>query len=137
MHMYVVNRDIAPSRRQMRALTGYSMGAGVAIQTAIRHPEVAGRLVLVSPTIATSGEYPEIRASFASLPQMAPAIGKNIAKSPLGALYPKRDWETVMRKTGEMNQPEHDWSDGFSKLACPALMIYADADSVRPQAISD
>jgi pimeloyl-ACP methyl ester carboxylesterase len=116
---------------------GYSMGAGVAVQTAIRHPEVVGRLVLVSPTIATSGEYPEIRESFAALPQMAPAIGKNIAQSPLRALYPKRDWETVMRKTGEMNQPEHDWSDGFGKLTGPVLMIFADADSVRPQAISD
>jgi pimeloyl-ACP methyl ester carboxylesterase len=116
---------------------GYSMGAGVAVQTAIRHPQVVGRLALVSPTIATSGEYPEIRATFAALPKMASAIGKNIAQSPLGALYPKRDWATVMRKTGEMNQPEHDWSDGFGKLTGPVLMIFADADSVRPQAISD
>jgi pimeloyl-ACP methyl ester carboxylesterase len=116
---------------------GYSMGAGIAVQTAIRHPEIVGRLVLVSPTIATNGEYPEVRGSFDGLAQMAPMIGKNIAASPLGALYPNRNWEVVMRKTGEMNQPAHDWSAGFAKAAGPVLMIFADADSVKPQAISD
>ncbi|MEP7241444.1 MAG: alpha/beta hydrolase [Devosia sp.] len=117
-------------------LMGYSMGAGVAIEAGIRHPEMVGRLVLVSPTVATSGEYPEIRAAFDALPGMAPAIGKGIAQSPLGTLYPDRNWETVMRKTGEMNQPAHDWSDGFARLEGPVLMIYADADSIRPEAIS-
>lgn len=116
---------------------GYSMGAGVAIQTAIRHPELVNRLVLISATVATSGEYPEIRASFDALPQMAAAIGDNIKKSPLGTLYPDRNWATVMRKTGEMNQPPHDWSEGFAKIAGPVLMIYADADSIQPKAIAD
>jgi pimeloyl-ACP methyl ester carboxylesterase len=116
---------------------GYSMGAGVAIQTAIRHPEIVNRLVLVSPTIATNGEYPEIRASFDGMAQMADAIGSNIAKSPLAALYPKRDWAIVMRKTGEMNRAAHDWSAAFAKIAGPVLMVFADADSIRPQAISD
>ncbi|WP_439602766.1 alpha/beta fold hydrolase [Devosia sp.] len=118
-------------------IMGYSLGAGVAIQTAIRHPDVVGRLVLVSPTVATSAEYPEIRAAFDALPQMAAAIGKNIAGSPIGALYPQRDWEVVMRKTGEMNQPQHDWSADFSRIAGPVLMIFADADTVRPTAIAD
>jgi pimeloyl-ACP methyl ester carboxylesterase len=116
---------------------GYSMGAGVAIQTAIRHPEAVGRLVLVSPTVDTNGEYPEIRVAFAQMPQMAAAIGQGIEGSPLGALYPERDWETVMLKTGEMNQPEHDWSDGFAEVAGPVLMIFADADSIKPEAIAD
>lgn len=115
---------------------GYSMGAGVAVQTAIRHPELVGRLVLVSPTIATSGEYPEIRAAFDALPGMAAAIGQNLAQSPLATLYPDRDWETVMRKTGEMNQAEHEWSEGFAKIAGPVLTIFADADSIRPESIA-
>lgn len=116
---------------------GYSMGAGVSVQAAVRHPELVSRLVLVSPTIATGGEYPEIRASFDGLAQMADAIGSNIAKSPLAALYPKRDWAVVMRKTGEMNRPAHDWSADFAKIGGPVLMIFADADSIRPQAVSD
>jgi len=64
-------------------------------------------------------------------------IGPNIAQSPLGTLYPDRDWEVVMRKTGEMNQPAHDWSAGFAKIAGPVLMIFADADSVRTTSIAD
>ena len=116
---------------------GYSTGAGVAIQTAIRHPDAVERMVLVSATVVADGEYPEIRAAFDQLPEMAAAIGENIAKSPLGTLYPDRDWETVMRKTGESNQPLHDWSDGFAKIEGPILMIYADADSIKPGAIAD
>ena len=116
---------------------GYSTGAGVAIQTAIRHPDVVGRLVLVSPTVAAEGEYPEVRGAFVQMPQMAAAIGEAIAKSPLGTLYPDRNWETVMRKTGEMHLPEHDWSDGFAEIAGPVLMIFADADSIKTEAIAD
>jgi pimeloyl-ACP methyl ester carboxylesterase len=116
---------------------GYSTGAGVAIQTAIRHPDAVGRLVLVSATVAADGEYPEIRAAFDQLPQMAAAIGQNIAQSPLAALYPDRNWETVMRKTGENNRKARDWSEGFATIAGPVLMIYADADSIRPAAIAD
>ncbi len=39
---------------------GYSMGAGVVFQFAIRHPERVRRLVLVSAGYATDGFYPEM-----------------------------------------------------------------------------
>jgi pimeloyl-ACP methyl ester carboxylesterase len=38
---------------------GFSLGAGVAMQTAIRHPEVVDRLVVVSATMKQDGFYPE------------------------------------------------------------------------------
>src|SRR5689334_24070526 len=39
-------------------LFGYSMGAGVALQIAIRHPDVARKLVLASVTYTMSGFHP-------------------------------------------------------------------------------
>src|SRR5689334_570480 len=41
---------------------GYSMGGGAALQTAIRHPEVVRKLVVVSCPMRRDGWYPEIVA---------------------------------------------------------------------------
>jgi pimeloyl-ACP methyl ester carboxylesterase len=41
---------------------GYSLGGGVALQTAIRHPEVVRKLVVVSTPFERDGWYPEILA---------------------------------------------------------------------------
>src|SRR5262249_58871424 len=40
-------------------VAGYSFGGGVALQTAIRHPEVVDHLVVMSSVMAHSGFYPE------------------------------------------------------------------------------
>src|SRR6266851_2412040 len=42
---------------------GYSLGGGVATFTAIRHPEVVGKLVVVSTAIRRNAFYPEILRS--------------------------------------------------------------------------
>lgn len=111
---------------------GYSLGAGVGLQLAIRHPERVTRLVAISMAFrAEGGDYPEVRAAFAQMPAMAAAIGEQVAASPLGTLYPDVDWEVMFRKTGEMNQPAHDWSEGVAAITSPTLIIFADADSIR------
>src|SRR4029077_12315492 len=43
-------------------VVGYSLGAGVALQTAARHPAKVRRLVLVSGNIRPDAIYPEMRA---------------------------------------------------------------------------
>ena len=67
------------------------------------------------------------------MPDMAAEIGKQIAASPLAQLYPDVDWERVMRKSGLMNQPEHDWTEGIKAITAPILLVFADADSIRPE----
>lgn len=112
---------------------GYSLGAAVALQVAIRHPELVEKLVSVSVAFSTGGEYPEVRQAFAQMPGMAAAIGQQLAASPLAALYPDVDWETMMRKSGEMNQPERDWAEAIKTIRAPTLLVFADADSIRPE----
>jgi pimeloyl-ACP methyl ester carboxylesterase len=112
---------------------GYSLGAGVALQTAIRHPEVVNKLIVISMAFrADGGDYPEIRAAFESMPANAPALGQAIAASPLASLYPDVNWTTMMLKTGQMNQPSHDWSSDVAKISSPTLIMFADADSIMP-----
>jgi hypothetical protein len=38
-----------------------------------------------------------------------------------------------MRKTGEMNQHDHDWTEGIKTIKAPVLLVFADADSIRPE----
>src|SRR6266571_4464912 len=44
------------------AIMGFSLGGGVALRTAIQHPGVVERLVLVSTVVKREGWYPEMRA---------------------------------------------------------------------------
>src|SRR5215472_10338603 len=56
--------DIATFLRQIGVakadLFGWSLGAGVALQTAMRHPAVVRKLALASVTYQSSGLYPEL-----------------------------------------------------------------------------
>ena len=112
---------------------GYSLGAAVALQVAIRHRQLVEKLVAVSVAFRAGGDFPEVRQAFAEMPGMAAAIGQQLAASPLAQLYPDVDWETMMRKTGEMYQPDRDWSEGIKAITVPTLLVFADADSIRPE----
>lgn len=112
---------------------GYSLGAGVALQVAIRHPELVEKLVSISVDYRTDDDYPEVREAFRQLPAHAAEYGQQLANSPLGELYPDVDWERVFRKSGEMNEPESDWTKGIKAITVPTLLVFADADSIRPE----
>ncbi len=133
----VMADDVAAVLRQLgigRArFMGYSLGAGVALQVAIRHPELVEKLVSVSVAFGTNGNYPEVREAFAQLPAMAAEYGKQLAASPLAELFPDVDWEAVFRKSGEMGLPDYDWTEGIKAITAPTLLVFADADSIRPE----
>src|SRR5215469_6554349 len=46
---------------------GFSLGGGVGLQTAIRHPEMVRKLVLASTAYKRDGWYPEVLAGMASI----------------------------------------------------------------------
>ena len=108
---------------------GYSLGAGVALQTAIRHPEAVRKLVVVCEPCKRDGWYPEV---LASMDQMGPAIGEGMRHSPLAALYPNVNWATLFTKLGDLLRQDYDWSAGVAAIRAPVMLVFADADSVRP-----
>jgi len=112
---------------------GYSLGADVALQTAIRHPDVVDRLVLVSATMRKDGSYPEVVAAFNQLEANAATIGPGVKASPLGQAYPDVDWTNLFSKVGDLTKRPFDWSADVAKVQARTLLIFADADSIRPE----
>jgi pimeloyl-ACP methyl ester carboxylesterase len=112
---------------------GYSLGSGVALQTAIRHPDVVDRLVLVSGAMRKDGYYPEGVAALNQLEANAATIGPGVKASPLGQAYPDVDWTNLFRKVGELTKRPFDWSADVAKVRARTLLVFADADCIRPE----
>ena len=112
---------------------GYSLGSSVALQTAIRHPEVVDRLVLVSAAMKQDGFYPEVIAAFQQLENNAAKLGPGVKASPLGEAYPDVDWTKLFRKVGDLTKRPFDWSADVAKLKARTMLVFADADATRPE----
>lgn len=115
------------------SVMGYSSGALVALQTAIRHPRLVDKLIVISAAFRSDGYYPEVLEAFAQMPAAAPAIAARVSESPLASLYPDVNWETMFRKTGELAHRGHDWSASVTGIEAPTLLVFADADAIRPE----
>jgi pimeloyl-ACP methyl ester carboxylesterase len=119
------------------SVMGYSSGAFVALQIAIRHPELVDKLVVVSAAFRPDGYYPEVLQAFAQMPAAAPMIAADVSKSPLAILYPSVNWESMFRKTGELANRRYDWSASVAGIKAPTLLVFADADAIRPEHIAE
>lgn len=112
---------------------GYSLGSFVALQTAIRHPDVVDRLVLLAARMRQDDAYPEVVAAFNQLEANAAMIGAGVKASPLGQAYPDVDWTNLFRKVGDLTKRPFDWSADVAKLQARTLLVFADADYIRPE----
>ncbi len=109
---------------------GYSLGGGVALQTAIRHPESVRKLVVVSAPFKRDGFYPEVLAAMA---QMGPSGGEPMKQSPLARMYPNVNWVQLFSKLGDLLRKDYDWSKEVAAINPPTMIVFADADAVRPE----
>jgi pimeloyl-ACP methyl ester carboxylesterase len=112
---------------------GYSLGSDVALQTAIRHPDVVDRLVLVSGMMRKDGAYPEAVAALNQLEANAAMLGGSVKASRLGQAYPDVDWTNLFRKVGDLTKRPFDWSADVAKVRARTLLVFADADYMRPE----
>ena len=118
---------------------GYSLGAGAALRTAIQHPDLVRRLVIVSHPVRHDGWFPE---SLAGFDQMGPAFAEAMKQSPLYEIYSRvaprvEDWPVLVDKMGTMLRRDYDWSAEVEKITAPVMLVYGDADSVRPAHIAE
>ena len=114
-------------------VVGYSMGGGVAVRTAIRHPDLVKKLVVVSFACNRDGWYPEIRAGMA---QVSAAAAEPMKQTPMYQLYariaPKpEDWPVLLTKMGALLKQDYDWSKEVAAIRTPTLLVFGDADAVR------
>jgi len=115
-------------------LCGYSVGGGVALQTAIRHPDVVRKLVVVSAPYAHDGWYPEVRAGMRALNVEA---AKGMVGSPMHQAYvsvaPQPEaWPQLVTRLGRMVGQDYNWSKSVSAIKVPTMIVIGDADAVRP-----
>lgn len=114
---------------------GYSLGGGVALQTAIRHSDVVNRLVLVSTPFARDGMHPEFLAGQAA---MSAENAAALLETPMYQFYstvaPQPEaWAVLVGKVGELLRTDYDWSAALESLTVPTLIIAGDADMIPPQ----
>ncbi len=115
-------------------ILGYSLGGGVALQTAIRHPELLRKLIVVSTAFKSDNWYPEVRAGMRA---MNAAAAKIMIGSPPQQMYARvaprpEDWEKLVIKVGQLVSQDYDWSEGVKSIKMPAMVVVGDADAIRP-----
>jgi pimeloyl-ACP methyl ester carboxylesterase len=118
---------------------GYSLGGGVALQTAIRHGERVRKLVVVSTPFKRDGWYPELRAAMGqSSPETIEAMKQTPMYQLYAALAPRvEDWPVLHTKLGQLLRQDYDWSAAVARMQTPALLVCGDADGMPPAHLAE
>ena len=114
---------------------GYSMGGGVALQVAIRHPDRVGKLVVASASSSTRSDavYTEV---FAGIEQITPEV---FAGTPFFEEYTRiapdpAAFPELVAKLKDLDAQEFTWPDEQVRaITAPTMVVVGDADIVRPE----
>jgi pimeloyl-ACP methyl ester carboxylesterase len=118
-------------------LLGYSMGGGVAMQVAIRHPEKVRKVVSVSAVFRYDGW---VKESLDVFPQLTADIFKG---SPIESEYKRlsptpNEFPSFVKRVIAMDLKPYDFgADKLKATSAPFLFIHGDADGVRLDHISE
>jgi pimeloyl-ACP methyl ester carboxylesterase len=115
-------------------IMGYSLGGGVALQIAIRHPEVVNKLVVVSTPFRRNGFYPDILVQQAQVnANAAEALKQTPMYQMYASLAPRpQDWSRLLEKIGEAMKKDFDLSSEIKGIKATTLIIAGDADIFPP-----
>jgi pimeloyl-ACP methyl ester carboxylesterase len=115
-------------------ILGYSLGGGIALQTAARHPELIDRIVIASAAIRRNAFYPDILAQqehldgrMADMMKGTPMHELYHAIAPNPANFPQ-----LLDKIGAAMKNEFDFSNELASITAPTLIVAGDADMFPP-----
>jgi pimeloyl-ACP methyl ester carboxylesterase len=112
-------------------VVGYSMGGGIAIQIAIRHPGLVRRVVIASASFTSDGVH---AAAIEMFPSITPEA---FAGSPLEEAYLRiapnpDDFPKLVEKLTRLDTTPYAWpEDDIRAIAAPTLIVLGDSDIVR------
>jgi pimeloyl-ACP methyl ester carboxylesterase len=115
-------------------LVGYSLGGGVALQTAVKYPAKIRRLVVVSANITRDAIPPEMLAQQG---QVNAAAAEFMKDTPMYQEYKRvaprpQDFPRLLDKIGQSMAKDFDFSEDVRGLQVPTLIVAADADMAPP-----
>ena len=115
---------------QCADLMGYSQGGGVALQLAIRHSSLVGKLVSMSATFRKDGWYPSVADAINGL------TAKDFAGTPVEAAFKEHTpdaeaYEAYLEKMKVLNVDDQQISDEqMRSISAKTMVIIGDADGV-------
>lgn len=112
---------------------GYSMGAGIALQVAIRHPELVRKLVLASVSYTLGGLHPGLMEGLAEMkPEMM--FGSPWHEEYMRLAPKPEDFATLFAKKTAMDRGIQDIpAETIQAIKAPTLLIVGDSDIIRPE----
>lgn len=130
--------DIAALIKELKferaAVMGFSLGGAVALRTAIQHPDLVTRLVLVSTVCRRSGWFPEMTAG---MDAMGPETAEFLKQAPLYQDYVRiapdsSGWPALVTQVTSALKTDYDWSAEVAALPMPVMIVAGDADGLPP-----
>jgi len=115
-------------------VVGYSLGGGVALQTAVKYPNKIRRLVAASANIRRAAIPAEMLAQQGQVSASAFEFMKN---TPMYQDYARvaprpQDFPRLLDKMGEAMAKDFDLTEEVRGLQVPTLIVAADADMAPP-----
>ena len=112
-------------------VVGFSMGGGIALQMAIRHPDLVRRLVLISATFRSDGMH---AAALEMFPTITPEL---FAGSPIEEAYLRTapnpgDFPKLVEKLSRLDTSPYAWpEEDIRAITAPTLIVQGDSDGPR------
>jgi pimeloyl-ACP methyl ester carboxylesterase len=112
-------------------IVGYSMGGGIALQLAIRHPDLVRKLVVASATFTSDGMH---AAALEMFPSITPEL---FAGSPIEEAYLRTapnpdDFPRLVEKLTRLDTTSYAWpEEDIRAIAAPTMIVLGDSDGVR------
>jgi pimeloyl-ACP methyl ester carboxylesterase len=120
-HLEIDNADVV----------GYSMGGGIALQLAIRHPALVRRLVLASTSFTSDGMHAVALEMF---PSITPELfsGSPIEEAYLRTAPDPGDFPKLVEKLTRLDTTPFAWPEqDIRAIAAPTLIVLGDSDGIR------
>src|SRR5438128_756952 len=130
--------DVAALIKELKlervAIMGFSLGGAVGLRTAIQHPALVERLVLVSTVFKRGGWFPELKAG---MDAMGPETAEPLKRSPMYEAYSRiaprvDDWPVLVTQLTTALKIDYDWSADVARLPMPVMIVIGDADGIPP-----